>query len=54
MTAISECYLAFHLANLVLQNQKVEPITGISSEGYAGKGMVQSKPRRGPPPGDDE
>ena len=36
------------------QNQKTEPISGISSEGYTGKGMVQSKPRKGPPPSDDE
>lgn len=29
---------------VALQNQKTEPITGVSSEGYRGKGMVQSKP----------
>lgn len=28
---------------LFQQEQKVEPITGISSEGYSGVGMVQSK-----------
>jgi cytochrome c oxidase subunit 4 len=28
------------------QSQKVEPISGISSEGYAGKGYVQSPPKR--------
>ena len=28
------------------QNQKTEDITGVSSEGYVGKGMVQSKPKR--------
>ncbi|KAI9774826.1 MAG: Cytochrome c oxidase subunit 5A [Geoglossum simile] len=32
--------------NEYLKNQKVEPITGISSEGYAGKGYVQSPPKR--------
>ncbi|MDI1489254.1 MAG: Cytochrome c oxidase subunit 5B, mitochondrial [Ramalina farinacea] len=33
---------------------KVQPITGISSEGYSGKGMVQSKPRKGGIPSDDD
>ncbi|KAI9800435.1 MAG: Cytochrome c oxidase subunit 5A [Piccolia ochrophora] len=28
------------------QSQKTEPISGISSEGYVGKGQVQSKPKR--------
>lgn len=28
------------------QEQNVEPITGISSEGYSGPGMVQSKPEK--------
>lgn len=42
------------MTNQYLKNQKTEPITGVSSEGYKGKGMVQSKPRRGPPPSDDE
>ena len=32
--------------NLLLQNQKTEPISGVSSEGYTGKGQVQSKPKR--------
>ena len=36
------------------QNQKTEPITGISSEGYVGKGMVQSKPRKGGVPSDED
>ena len=36
------------------QNQKTEPITGVSSEGYSGKGMVQSKPRKGGIPSDDD
>ena len=36
------------------QNQKTEPITGVSSEGYVGKGMVQSKPRKGGVPSDDD
>lgn len=47
-------HLPFQRADTIVQNQKTEPITGISSEGYVGKGMVQSKPRRGPPPGEDE
>ncbi|KAL6720228.1 Cytochrome c oxidase subunit 5B, mitochondrial [Lecanora helva] len=42
------------MTNEYLKNQRVEPITGVSSEGYSGKGMVQSKPRRGPPPGDED
>ncbi|KAI4257673.1 MAG: hypothetical protein LQ352_001572 [Teloschistes flavicans] len=42
------------MSNEYLKAQKTEPITGVSSEGYVGKGMVQSKPRRGPPPSDDE
>ncbi|KAL9022128.1 MAG: hypothetical protein Q9185_000746 [Variospora sp. 1 TL-2023] len=36
------------------QSQKTEAITGVSSEGYQGKGMIQSKPRKGPPPDEDE
>lgn len=39
---------------VVLQNQKVEPITGLSSEGYKGKGQVQSPPRKGGLPEDDD
>lgn len=35
------------------QSQKVEPISGISSEGYKGT-MVQSKPRKGGIPKDDD
>jgi len=31
-------------SNEYLKREKVEPITGISSEGYVGPGMVQSKP----------
>ena len=27
-----------------LQENKMEPITGLTSEGYKGKGQVQSKP----------
>ncbi|KAL8834654.1 MAG: hypothetical protein Q9170_003656 [Blastenia crenularia] len=42
------------MTNEYLKNQKTEAITGVSSEGYTGKGMIQSKPRRGPPPGEDE
>ncbi|KAG5438181.1 hypothetical protein PCANB_003032 [Pneumocystis canis] len=30
-------------SNELLKTQKVEPITGISSKGYTGKGMIQSK-----------
>jgi cytochrome c oxidase subunit 4 len=30
-------------SNEYLKSQKVEPITGVSSEGYSGPGMVQSK-----------
>ena len=48
-------YLKLHRANGDFrQSQKVEPISGISSEGYRGKGMVQSKPRKGGIPSDDE
>ena len=36
------------------QEQKVEPITGISSEGYKGKGMVQSPPIKGGIPKDED
>ncbi|KAI9854756.1 MAG: Cytochrome c oxidase subunit 5A [Trichoglossum hirsutum] len=32
--------------NEYLKSQKSEPITGISSEGYVGKGHVQSPPKR--------
>ncbi|MCJ1268362.1 Cytochrome c oxidase subunit 5A [Lobaria immixta] len=32
--------------NEYLRSQRVEPITGLSSEGYTGKGQVQSKPKR--------
>lgn len=42
------------MTNEYLKAQKTEPITGVSSEGYTGKGMIQSKPRKGPPPGEDE
>lgn len=42
------------MTNEYLRNQRVEPITGVSSEGYKGKGMVQSKPRKGGIPSDDE
>ncbi|CAF9927579.1 MAG: Cytochrome c oxidase subunit 5A [Heterodermia speciosa] len=42
------------MTNEYLRGQNVEPITGLSSEGYKGKGMVQSKPRKGPPPSDDD
>ncbi|KAL8773908.1 MAG: hypothetical protein Q9209_001338 [Squamulea sp. 1 TL-2023] len=41
-------------SNEYLKAQRTEPITGVSSEGYKGKGMIQSKPRKGPPPDDDE
>jgi cytochrome c oxidase subunit 4 len=34
-----------HLANKDFQNQKSDPFTGITSPGYAGKGMVQSPPK---------
>jgi len=33
-------------SNEFLINQKAEPISGISSEGYKGKGQVQSKPAK--------
>ncbi|CRK11896.1 hypothetical protein BN1708_002336 [Verticillium longisporum] len=32
-------------SNEVLKNQKADPLTGISSEGYAGVGQVQSPPK---------
>jgi len=32
--------------NEYLKGQNSEPITGISSEGYSGRGMVQSKPAK--------
>ncbi|KAI0884883.1 cytochrome c oxidase subunit IV [Annulohypoxylon maeteangense] len=31
--------------NEYLKNQNAEPLTGLSSEGYSGKGMVQSPPK---------
>ncbi|KLO96831.1 Uncharacterized protein LW93_6038 [Fusarium fujikuroi] len=31
--------------NEFLKNQKSDPFTGITSPGYAGKGMVQSPPK---------
>ncbi|MCJ1485191.1 Cytochrome c oxidase subunit 5A [Schaereria dolodes] len=34
------------MTNEYLKNQNTEPITGISSEGYTGKGQVQSKPKK--------
>ncbi|MCJ1374566.1 Cytochrome c oxidase subunit 5A [Loxospora ochrophaea] len=34
------------MTNEYLKAQNTEPITGISSEGYQGKGQVQSKPKR--------
>ncbi|KAI1102020.1 cytochrome c oxidase subunit IV [Jackrogersella minutella] len=33
-------------SNEYLKNQNAEPLTGISSEGYSGKGMVQSPPKK--------
>lgn len=42
------------MTNEYLKNQKTEPISGVSSEGYTGKGMVQSKPRKGGLPKDDD
>ncbi|KAK4691984.1 cytochrome c oxidase subunit 4, partial [Lecanoromycetidae sp. Uapishka_2] len=42
------------MTNEYLRNQKTEPISGVSSEGYKGKGMVQSKPRKGGIPSDDD
>ncbi|KAI4285720.1 MAG: hypothetical protein L6R38_000458 [Xanthoria sp. 2 TBL-2021] len=42
------------MTNEYLKAQRTEPITGVSSEGYTGKGMIQSKPRKGPPPDEDE
>ncbi|KAL8712777.1 MAG: hypothetical protein Q9220_002985 [cf. Caloplaca sp. 1 TL-2023] len=42
------------MSNEYLKNQRTEAITGVSSEGYTGKGMIQSKPRRGPPPDEDD
>ncbi|OTB04529.1 hypothetical protein M426DRAFT_320648 [Hypoxylon sp. CI-4A] len=32
-------------SNEFLKNQRAEPLTGYSSEGYSGKGMVQSPPK---------
>ncbi|KAG7010117.1 cytochrome c oxidase polypeptide 5 [Physcia stellaris] len=42
------------MTNEYLRNQNTEPITGVSSEGYKGKGMVQSRPRKGGIPSDDD
>ncbi|KAM0328469.1 hypothetical protein ACHAQA_004876 [Verticillium albo-atrum] len=33
-------------SNEMLKNQKSDPLTGISSEGYSGVGQVQSPPKR--------
>ncbi|KAI9762999.1 MAG: Cytochrome c oxidase subunit 5A [Chaenotheca gracillima] len=35
------------MTNEYLKGQNSEPMSGISSEGYSGKGYVQSKPKRG-------
>ncbi|KAJ8109330.1 hypothetical protein ONZ43_g6167 [Nemania bipapillata] len=32
-------------SNEFLKNQRAEPFTGLSSEGYTGKGQVQSSPK---------
>ncbi|KAI1076537.1 cytochrome c oxidase subunit IV [Whalleya microplaca] len=32
-------------SNEFLKNQRAEPLTGIGSEGYSGKGMIQSPPK---------
>lgn len=32
------------LTRISLQENKIEPITGVSSEGYTGKGQIQSPP----------
>ncbi|KAL8939071.1 MAG: hypothetical protein Q9211_002910 [Gyalolechia sp. 1 TL-2023] len=42
------------MTNEYLKRQNTEPITGVSSEGYTGKGMIQSKPTKGPLPGEEE
>ncbi|KAK0508215.1 hypothetical protein JMJ35_009299 [Cladonia borealis] len=42
------------MSNEYLRSQKAEPITGVSSEGYSGLGMVQSKPLKGGVPKDDD
>lgn len=42
------------MSNEYLRNQKAEPITGVSSEGYSGLGHVQSKPLKGGLPKDDD
>ncbi|MCJ1234279.1 Cytochrome c oxidase subunit 5A [Varicellaria rhodocarpa] len=34
------------MTNEYLRSQNVEPITGLSSEGYSGKGQVQSAPKK--------
>jgi len=34
------------MSNEYLKKQNSEPITGISSEGYTGKGQIQSKPSK--------
>ncbi|KAI5923783.1 cytochrome c oxidase subunit IV [Camillea tinctor] len=33
-------------SNEFLKNQRAEPLTGLNSEGYSGKGMVQSPPKQ--------
>ncbi|KAL8944942.1 MAG: hypothetical protein Q9216_000103 [Gyalolechia sp. 2 TL-2023] len=55
--AMTNEYLKLHNADMFVpnhQSQNTEPITGVSSEGYVGKGMIQSKPRKGPLPDEDE
>lgn len=42
------------MTNEYLKRQKTEAITGVSSEGYVGKGMVQSKPSGKDPKAADE
>lgn len=34
--------VAQHILTVYKQEQKVEPITGVSSEGYVGPGQIQS------------
>ena len=41
-----ESFLQYRANTITPQSQNVEPISGLSSEGYKGKGQVQSAPKK--------
>ena len=46
MSLLSKAMRVSSIVLTIAQSQNNEPITGISSEGYSGKGHVQSKPAK--------